>query len=263
MNKEFTEKNCLNFQYILLNDFYFTNNKETDDYLLCYSDVIDDYFWNIAYLKNAYSKDKLEKLESEFKSLNNKPSSVYIGRSDECYENNKHLLLENGYKLNDTDVYMALDRIIPIDINLDIRIVENEKEYNDYMKVLSSAYNDSIENPEENVYADCITEGYYNAIKSTIGDNTHMHIVAYDNEVPVSVATLSYIDGIAGINNVGTAQGFWNKGYGKQVVKYAINKFQELGGTLLTLSTEYHSKNQTIYENLGFKEIFVMEQYMK
>lgn len=263
MNKEFVESNCLNFEYILLKNFYFDDRKETDDYLLCYSNVIDDYFWNMAYLKNKFNKEKLDILEAEFRSLNSKSSSIYIGKNDNDYADNKRLLLENNYKLNDTDVYMAFDRDVPIDINLDIKIVENEEEYNDYMKVLASAYNDSIENPDENVYADCITEGYYNAIRNTIGDNTHFHIVAYDNEVPVSVATLSFVDGIAGINNVGTVQGHWNKGYGKQVIKYAIDKFKELGGDILTLSTEYQSKNQRFYEKLGFKEIFVMEQYMK
>ena len=50
----------------------------------------------------------------------------------------------------------------------DIKIVENEKEYNDFMKVLSSAYNDVIENPDENVYADAVTDCYYNAVKKLL-----------------------------------------------------------------------------------------------
>ena len=44
---------------------------------------------------------------------------------------------------------------------------------------------------------------------------------------------------------------------------YLISKFNELGGEVLTLSTEYHSKNQIFYEKLGFEERYVMEQYMK
>lgn len=262
MNKEFTESNCLNFEYILLKDLYFSNRKETNDYLLCSSNVIDDYFWNIAYLKGEYNKEKLEKLEAEFNRINRKPS-IYINKNDVNYKVYKKLLFNNNYILNDTDVYMALDRKVPIDINLDIKIVENEKEYNDYMKVLASAYNDSIENGDENVYADSITEHYYEAIKNTINDQNHMHIVAYDGDIPVSVATLSYVDEIAGINNVGTAQGHWNKGYGKQVIAFIINKFRELGGKKLTLCTEYQSKNQKFYEKLGFKKCFVLEQYLK
>lgn len=260
MNNEFIEGNCLNFEYILLKNMYFDNRKETDNFLICTSNVIDDYFWNIAYLKKTFDKEMLEELELEFKNTN---PSIYVSRNNDNYECNKKLLTENGYKLNDTDVYMALEKDVPVDINIDFKIVENENDYNDYMKVLTSAYNDSVENSEENVYADCITEGYYNAVKNTINDKEHIHVIAYDGGIPVSVATLSFVDGIAGINNVGTAQGFWNKGYGKQLIRFIINKFHELGGEKLTLSTEHKSKNQEFYEKLGFKEIFVMEQYMK
>ena len=262
MDKTLVESNGLNFEYILLKGMFFDDRKETDDYLLCYSNVIDDYFWNIATLKTKFNKEKLENLENEFKQINRNPS-MYLGKNDINYENNKNLLLENNYKLHDSDVYMELAEDVPIDINLDIKIVENEKEYNDYMKVLASAYNDSTENPDENVYADSITECYYKAIKNTINDKGRFHIVAYNRDIPVSVATLSYVDGIAGINNVGTAQGYWNKGYGKQVIGFTIKKFKELGGGVLTLNTEYQSKNQKFYEKLGFKERFVIEQYMK
>lgn len=262
MNKEMITSNCLNMQYILLEGMFFDNKKDTDNYILCTSKVMDDYFWNIAYLKNKINKGILNNLESEFKSLNRK-SSIYLGRNDISYTENKELLLANGYKLNNTDVYMVLAKTTEININTHIKIIENINEYNDFIKVLSSAYNDAIENADENVYADAVTECYYNAIKNTMNSKEHIHIIVYDNDIPVSVATLSYVNGIGGINNVGTAQGHWNKGYGKQLITYLISKFENMGGEILTLSTEYHSKNQQFYEMLGFKEKYVMEQYMK
>lgn len=262
MNKEMITSNCLNMQYILLEGMFFDNKKDTDNYILCTSKVMDDYFWNIAYLKNKINKEILNNLESEFKSLNRK-SSIYLGRNDISYTENKELLLANGYKLNNTDVYMVLAKTTEININTHIKIIENINEYNDFIKVLSSAYNDAIENADENVYADAVTECYYNAIKNTMNSKEHIHIIVYDNDIPVSVATLSYVNGIGGINNVGTAQGHWNKGYGKQLITYLISKFENMGGEILTLSTEYHSKNQQFYEMLGFKEKYVMEQYMK
>ena len=182
MDKTLVESNGLNFEYILLKGMFFDDRKETDDYLLCYSNVIDDYFWNIATLKTKFNKEKLENLENEFKQINRNPS-MYLGKNDINYENNKNLLLENNYKLHDSDVYMELAEDVPIDINLDIKIVDNEKEYNDYMKVLASAYNDSTENPDENVYADSITECYYKAIKNTINDKDRFHIVAYNRDI--------------------------------------------------------------------------------
>ena len=249
-------------QYILLKDMFFDNKKGNDNYILCTSKVMDDYFWNIAYLKNKINKETLNDLENEFKTMN-REVSIYLGKNDISYDKNKELLLTNGYTLNNTDVYMILEKATEIDINTHIKIIENEKEYNDFMKVLFSAYNDVIENADENVYADAVTECYYNAVKNTMNSKEHMHIIVYDNDIPVSVATLNYVNGMGGINNVGTAQGHWNKGYGKQLIAYLITKFENLGGGILTLSTEYHSKNQEFYEKLGFKEKYVMEQYMK
>lgn len=259
MKKEMIASNCLNMQYTLLKGMFFDYKKETDNYILCTSKTMDDYFWNIAYLKYKIDKEILNNIENEFITIN-RVSSIYIDKND---NENKKLLLDNSYKVNNTDIYMLLENAKKVEITTNIKIVENEKEYNDFMNVLSSAYNDSIENPEENVYAEAVTKCYYDAVKNTMNNKEHLHIIVYDNNVPVSVATLNYINGIGGINNVGTAQGYWNKGYGKQLMTYLINKFEDLGGGMLTLSTEYHSKNQQFYEKLGFKEKYVMEQYMK
>ena len=262
MNKDMIGSNCLNMQFELLNGMYFDSKSETDNYILCTSKTIDDYFWNIVYFKSKIDTENIADIENKFKLLARTPS-IYISRDDKHYIENKKFLIDNGYKLNNTDVYMELKENKRIEITTNIKIVENEVEYDDFMKVLSSAYNDNIENPDENVYAGAVTECYYKAVKNTINSKEHIHIIVYDKDIPVSVATLNYIDGVGGINNVGTAQGHWNKGYGKQLMTYLIRKFNELGGGILTLSTEYHSKNQIFYEKLGFEERYVMEQYMK
>lgn len=262
MDKSMNTNNCMNMQFELLDGMFFDNKEETPEYILCTSRVMDDYFWNIAYLKTKFNKENLGNLEEKFENIDRTPS-IYIGYGEQFYLENKELIINSGYEINNTDVYMQLIAPHKSDINIDIKVVESEKEYNDFMSVLSSAYNDNIESEEENVYADAVTECYYNAVKNTINSNKHYHIIAYANNIPVSVATLNYIDGVGGINNVGTAQGYWNKGYGKQVLTYLINLFEKLGGGVLTLSTEHNSKNQKFYEKLGFEEKYVMEQYMK
>ncbi len=259
---KFKCSNCLEMQYDLLTGLYYDKKEETDDYLLCISNIMNDYFWNLAYLKKEATDIVISNLEDKFNDLGFVPC-LYLGRNDSSYEYNKKLLLSKGYRLNDTDVYMVLDNYKDVDINLNIKVVENESEYNDYMKVLSSAYNDNIENPDENVYADAITKDYYSSIKKSIGNGKAYHIIGYDGDIPVSVATLSIFNGIGGINNVGTAQGYWNRGYAKQVIAYLVKLFKELNGKDLILCTEYHTKNQTYYEKLGFKEVYVMEQYIK
>ena len=255
--------NCLNVQYDLLKGMFFDTKEETDNYILCSSKIMDDYFWNLAYLKNNIDNNILLEIENKFKIINRTPS-MYIGKNDSSFNDNKKFLLDNGYQLIDTGVFMILNDYKNIDIKLNIKVVETENEYNDFMKVLSSAYNDSVENPDENVYEGAVTKCYYDAIKNSIGNGKTYHIIGYNEDnIPVSVATLNINNGIGGINNVGTRQGYWNKGYSKQVLSYLINLFKEKGGNDLLLCTEYQSKNQTYYEKLGFKEIYVMEQFMK
>ena len=259
---EFKCSNCLSMQYDLLKGLYYDAIEETSDYVLCISNIMNDYFWNLAYLKKEATDIVISNLEDKFNNIGCMPC-FYLGRDDVSYEYNKKLLLSKGYRLNDTDVYMVSDNYKDIDITLNIKVVETESEYNDYMKVLSSAYNDNIENGDENVYAGAINKNYYDAIKKSIGNGKAYHIIGYDGNIPVSVATLSISNGIGGINNVGTAQGYWNKGYSKQVLSYLINFFKEKEGKELFLCTEYHTKNQIYYEKLGFKEAYVMEQYIK
>lgn len=263
MVRKFNCSNCLSMQYDLLKGMFFDTKEETDDYVLCTSKVMDDFFWNLSYLKTKADDTLIKELENKFKDINRIPC-MYIGRDDEYFKENKELLLNMNYQIKDTDVFMILTDYKDVDINLNIKVVETEKEYNDFMKVLSSAYNDNVENASENVYADAVTECYYDAIKNSIDNGKTYHIIGYnEDDNPVSVATLNIVDGIGGINNVGTAQGYWNKGYSKQVLTYLINFFREKGGKDLLLCTEYQSKNQTYYEKLGFKEIYIMEQFVK
>ena len=263
MEKVFNCSTCWNMQYELLNGMFFDTKEETNNYILCTSGVMDDYFWNMAYLKTKANENVLSEIENKLKAISRIPA-IYIGRDDQYFDDNKRFLLDNGYKLNDTDVFMILNDYKEIDININIKVVENESEYNDFMKVLASAYNDSIENLSDNVYADAVTKCYYDAVKNSINSSKTYHIIGYNEDyIPVSVATLNIVDGVGGINNVGTAQGFWNKGYSRQVLSYLIKKFKENNGEHLLLCTEYHTKNQTYYEKLGFKEIYVMEQYIK
>ena len=59
------EKDCLITQYNLLKGLFFDDKYETSDYLLCTSKVIDDHFWNLAYIKNSLNKELLREIENK------------------------------------------------------------------------------------------------------------------------------------------------------------------------------------------------------
>jgi len=81
MNKDLIGSNCLSMQFELLDGMFFDNKKETDNYVLCTSKTMDDYFWNIVYFKNKINDEIIKETENEFKSINRTPS-IYVSRDD-------------------------------------------------------------------------------------------------------------------------------------------------------------------------------------
>ena len=59
MKEKFNCSTCLNMQYDLLEGMFFDTKEETKDYLLCTSKVMDDYFWNLAYIKTKASDNTI------------------------------------------------------------------------------------------------------------------------------------------------------------------------------------------------------------
>ena len=59
-------------------------------------------------IKNKANENVLSEIENKLKTISRIPA-IYIGRDDQYFDDNKRFLLYNGYKLNDTDVFMILN----------------------------------------------------------------------------------------------------------------------------------------------------------
>lgn len=251
-------------QYDLLKGLYFDDKIEKDRCSIYKSDIITDNFWNIATLniENAFDDVSiLTDIEQQFEKISRKPC-IYIPRTMDNYDNHKSYLVNNGYKVNDTDAYMVfVGSNNHVEIIDDIEKVDTNKQYNDFMEVMESAYSGEI--TKDNPYAGSITNEYYEAIKKSLGNNHFHHYILYKDGQPASIATLSCNNGHAVINNVGTKKEYQNIGLGKQIIKYCIDESKKLGSETLFLFTEYKSKNEQWYAKQGFKTIFVNEQYLK
>jgi ribosomal protein S18 acetylase RimI-like enzyme len=254
----------MRIQYDLLEGLYFDNKIIEDGYEIYKSKTISDNFWNIAVLNGECvlnDKSVLAKIERQFNIIDRQPC-IYIPRIINKYADYKDYLVDNGYKVNDVDAYMAfVSDNINVEIKNNIKIVQTIEQFNDFMEVMESAYGGEI--TEENPYAGSITNEYYEAIRKSLGNSKFSHLILYKDKKPVSVATLCYENGYGVINNVGTKKEYQNLGLGKQIMKYCVNTFNELGGGTLFLFTEYGSKNEQWYEKQGFKTLFVNEQYIK
>jgi ribosomal protein S18 acetylase RimI-like enzyme len=257
-------KSVMWVQYSLLEGLAFNSKIKQDTYDIYKSDIVTDYFCNFTILNNEYAFDNASTLldiEQRFKDIN-RQACIYIPRMINKYNDYSSYLISNGYKVNDIASYMVLvgsDKNIKIIDN--IEKVQSKKQYDDFMEVLESAYGGEV--TKENPYAGSITDEYREAIQKSLENSKFSHFILYRRGIPVSVTTLSYNNSNGVLSNVGTKKEYQNLGFGKQIMRYCIHKFSELGGKKLFLFTEFDSKNEKWYTKLGFKTIFIDEQYLK
>lgn len=253
-------------QFELLKGMYLSKCYEKDGFAFFKSDTINDNFWNFTANITYQDFQKigfLNNMEQTFKYENRTPC-IYIPSFIENIELIKEYLISNGYQTKDHDAFMFFNGWnMKNNIENEIREVRNMEDLEAYIDVLNNAFGG--EPTEENPYGGAVDESYEKALEESLHDSEKKfhHIILFEGSSPVSIATLSYKDGYGGLNNVGTKKECQNKGYGKQIMKACVDKFNELGGGKLFLFTEKDSKNELWYKKLGFETKFINEQYVK
>lgn len=84
--------------------------------------------------------------------------------------------------------------------------------------------------------------------------DSFFHFVGYLGSKPVCALTLSFKNGIARIDDVATLPCHQGRGYGTEIMRYALGKAAELGAH--TCFLEASKEGVSIYEKIGFKSIF-------
>ncbi|MGV3775059.1 MAG: amino acid adenylation domain-containing protein [Verrucomicrobiales bacterium] len=99
-------------------------------------------------------------------------------------------------------------------------------------------------------YAEALRENFKNRLPTT-----HQHFVLWNNDVPVSIATLA-VDGIYGcIYNVGTPPKARKKGYAEQLLRQLLMVSKQ-ANLKLFLQVEANSGAHQLYQKIGFQEAF-------
>ena len=82
--------------------------------------------------------------------------------------------------------------------------------------------------------------------------------LSHENE-PVSSVTLSVSSYGARIDNLATRTAFLRRGFGAEMVRYAMTKAKNLGYSWCCL--ESSRKGVPLYQKLGFREIYRVKTY--
>ncbi|GHS94953.1 hypothetical protein FACS1894139_04050 [Planctomycetales bacterium] len=255
--------NLMDWHFYVQQGMYFDKRKQSGGYVIYSSDVINDGFWNYAFLaSDANLNDVLTSIEADFKTLD-RSACVYL-TDDTSYKERRNLLETNGYSALSEESVMLLGHTAPeihVRTSITVRQVNEAQTASDFLDVFTSAYGG--EKTPEQPYGE-LDKTYIEALSRTFADTVkYYHCVCYEEANPVSIATLCFADGKGGLYNVGTSPDARGKGYGTVATKACIDKWRELNGTELFLQTETGSTVEQWYYKLGFELQFIGRTFSK
>ena len=258
-----TIKQLMDWHFNVQKGMYFDRKISVDSCSIYLSDIIEDGFWNYAFVPSGVDlSEKLELISNQFTSSNRIPC-IYTADSG-TQQKTADLLTKAGYVPLSEESFMTYtlnSSIKTKPTSLTVKCVTDEKTRVDFEDVFTSAYGGD-KTPEQ-PYGE-LDESYIRALRQSFSNKQKFyHFVCYDNKIPVSIATLCFLDGKGGLYNVVTVPSYRSKGCGTVATKACIDKWIELKGDTLFLQTETGSFVEKWYYKLGFKLNFTAQTYYK
>jgi hypothetical protein len=240
----------------LQKDIMFDEVSIFNNYTLCFSKGDSHAFWNNALIGSVLSEKEIREIEDKLKELGRKPAFYFENKLE--LKPFQKLLVGRGYKIEGEDSAMFWDdRDIDISKFSQVKKVETEKDLDAFIKIFDQSYRkDDPKNPygELGEYLDVARESWR---KHHELDKLE-YFVAYKNDIPVAVSTLTNHEGLGYISNVGSVLGVRGEGYGKLATLYCVGQSKKNGNKETFLLTEEGTNPNSFYDSLGFKTRFTV-----
>lgn len=238
-------------KYILLQkDIMFDELYELDFATICYSQHDTSSIWNNAVISTQLTASQQQAIEQKLISLQRTPAFYYLDSSELSVLTKQ--LIETGYQQEAADSFMLYDKTVSYQPAFDsIKKVTNETELQVFLETFDACYqNDDPTNPygELGEYLTAARIAWEKHQQS----NRLEYFIAYKNEQPVAVASLTNFEGMGYISNVGSLRAVRGEGYGKLVTLFAIHYSQQNGNQDHCLITEAGTNPYEFYNALGF-----------
>ncbi len=249
-NQEFLQK------YIeLQSDIMFDETSELGFAKLAYSKTDSSCWWNLAFVNKTLSDAEIRQIEDAFKKINRQPT-IYFEDCQEL-ESFKKLLQSKGYAKSAEDCWEFYDSKTVIDTaKFDtIKTIDSEAGLEIFIDTFNNCYKkDDPKNPygELGDYLDTAKSAWQKHHES----GRIQYFMAYKNDKPVGVSSLTNYGGIGYISNVGSLLTVRGEGFGKAVSLYAVRQSIKNGNTLHCLATEAGHYPYEFYKRIGFAPKF-------
>lgn len=244
---------------------YMSNTIKNRDYDIYYSNLIDDEYWNFAYLKN---KDvSLNEIFDEIKlnmcKLKRKPI-IYITSNiidSKLQENIKDSKLKSLY----TDVWMTLDNLEQFEsykskIDFSVCKVDETLKEQFIQAIMDGFSGDNPEDPYES-----LSDGYKVALANSFNQNNSdykiIHYLGKKENEAISTATVVYKGQKAIIYNVTTNRKYQKNGVCRQMMSDIIKDLIELNIGEICVQTEQGFYTEEVYKKMGFIEKLLGKAY--
>lgn len=245
---------------------YVSNIIKKKDYDICYSNFIEDEYWNFAYLKN--NKVSLETIFKEIKKemvLLNKMPVIYITSNILNSEISKDIEKCN-LKVSYTDVWMTfkdLEKFVHYKSKVDFKTCKVNNELKEpFIEAVMNGF--SGENPEDPY--ETLSEGYKIGLNQSFSkDNNEYSIIHYlgrSNTESISTATVIYKKDKAILYNITTNKKYQKKGVCKQMMAEIVQDLIKLNINEICVQTEKNYYTEQVYKNMGFKEKLIGIAYI-
>jgi ribosomal protein S18 acetylase RimI-like enzyme len=240
---------------------YFSKKLTFSAFSIFLSEMIDDAYWNYAYCnENSCFTDALQSIEESFK-IHDRHSCLYIADDRSNLQGDLRVLESKGYSKISTESFMVYNGASFKDNTTQAELVVTKKQEEDFLNVFVKAYGG--EKSDDQPYG-TLPDSYIKSLnKSFFLHDKFFHFVCYDGRIPISIASLCFFEGSAGIYNVGTDPLFRGKGFGSSATISCVSMWKKLNGRQLFLQTETGSSVEAWYIRMGFDVVFHGSLFLK
>lgn len=230
---------------------------QKDDYDLFYSPLLQDYYWNYAYLKNrnADLKQVWQNVKQDMEKLERRPALYVLSN----LENSK---IETELQKLYTDVWMIFEDIENFGdyesrINVEISRVRDE-EKNQFIQSIMDGFSDA-DDPYE-----ILPEEYRIIYELEFAQNGEYSTLEYGgkyNGEMIATANVWYKGDCAIIYSVSTKKEFQKQGVCKKLMSYIMKDLQKNGIKVACVQTEKGFYTEKVYQKMGFFEVMFGKVY--
>ena len=240
------KEELLRAHYAFQRGSFISELQELPSGVVGFSTVTPIPMWNHAawWGENVAEFESFLREATRVQTNQNRRPVVYLEESEAPAQG---LLASAGFERFDAEAWMVyggepLDGDLPP--GLRVAAARTGQEMQDFTRAFSEAYQ-------------VRDGGYAAALRHGQGQGTHTHYLLYEESTPVCVATVAREGSIACVYNIGTPPAARQKGHARRLLSHLLRDLSQDGCPTIFLQVENQSAPQRLYQNLGFKTVFV------